>query len=224
VTSPPATPESPGKLHIFNGNNRPVFSRSHGEHTSCPDAADGDGRAKPHVMQTPLEYECRCAECEYREVRESASALLSVLLPAAGVSVRSFFRHFAAVSRGSRTKKAGQRYCCPARGLARWGAFRCGHARATQVALPAQAPLRRRRLPLRRLGRLTGACTAQGLSCRSSPASGVERRIHRDCDGRPELLTNPVVCPASPGTSAAGCQALPQHVQSRGRTAPVSPL
>ena len=50
------------------------------------------------MLQSPFEYEYeyRCAEYEYEEVPESASALLRVLLRVLRGSVRGFCRHFAA--------------------------------------------------------------------------------------------------------------------------------
>ena len=59
-----------------------------------PDAANVERSPAFHSLQTPFEYEYeyRCAEYEYEKVRESAFALLSVLLRALRVSVRGFFR------------------------------------------------------------------------------------------------------------------------------------
>jgi hypothetical protein len=56
---------------------------------SGPNAADGDVWAKRHVLQTPFEYEYeyRCAEYEYEKLRQSAIALLSLLLRALRASV-----------------------------------------------------------------------------------------------------------------------------------------
>jgi hypothetical protein len=55
-----------------------------------------DGSAKSHSLQSPFEYDERCGKQEYEEVRESASALLSVPLRDLRASVRGFFRYVAA--------------------------------------------------------------------------------------------------------------------------------
>ena len=88
----------------------PAKKVSHGDTEvteSGPDAADVDGSPASHLLKTPFEYEYeyRCAEYEYEEIRESEIALLSVLLRALRVSVRGFFQYFAAENASQRCLK-----------------------------------------------------------------------------------------------------------------------